>query len=60
MVTEAADKSIVIPVVRPSDPYVEYVFEDEKLTKVLQSREGDKTSAGGFSDIGVFLKALKT
>ena len=54
MVTSEASDSIVIPFVKPSDPYVEYVFEDEKLVSVLQSREGDQTSPNGLSDIGVF------
>ena len=56
--SEAAD-SIVIPFVKPSDPYVEYVFENEKLVSVLQSREGDQTSCRGLSDIGVFLLPTK-
>ena len=45
----------VLPVTRMEQPYVEYLFEGTKLTKVLQSREGDHTKAGGFSDVGTFL-----
>jgi bifunctional N-acetylglucosamine-1-phosphate-uridyltransferase/glucosamine-1-phosphate-acetyltransferase GlmU-like protein len=45
----------VLPLTRMSDPYVEYVFEDARLAAVLQSREGDKTAPGGFSDVGTFL-----
>jgi bifunctional N-acetylglucosamine-1-phosphate-uridyltransferase/glucosamine-1-phosphate-acetyltransferase GlmU-like protein len=45
----------VLPLTRMSHPYVEYVFDGAKLTTVLQSREGDKTSPGGFSDVGTFL-----
>lgn len=45
----------VLPVTRMATPYVEYVFEDERLTKVLQSREGDTTTPNGFSDVGTFL-----
>jgi bifunctional UDP-N-acetylglucosamine pyrophosphorylase / glucosamine-1-phosphate N-acetyltransferase len=45
----------VLPLTRMSDPYVEYVFDGAKLTTVLQSREGDKTTPGGFSDVGTFL-----
>ncbi len=45
----------VLPVTRMATPYVEYVFEDERLTRVLQSREGDTTTPNGFSDVGTFL-----
>ena len=54
-VTKSADDKIVLPLVKSEKPYVDYVFEDGKLVKVLQSREGDKCRRGGFSDIGVFL-----
>ena len=49
------DRQAVLPLTRMSDPYVEYVFNGGKLTAVLQSREGDKTAPGGFSDVGTFL-----
>ena len=45
----------VLPVTRMADPYVEYVFDGKRLTKVLQSREGDQTAPNGFSDVGTFL-----
>lgn len=45
----------VLPVTRMATPYVEYVFEGERLTRVLQSREGDITTPNGFSDVGTFL-----
>jgi bifunctional UDP-N-acetylglucosamine pyrophosphorylase/glucosamine-1-phosphate N-acetyltransferase len=45
----------VLPVTRMVAPYVEYVFDGPRLTKVLQTREGDSTSASGFSDVGTFL-----
>ena len=45
----------VLPVTRMSRPYVEYCFEGAKLTDVLQTREGDNTAPGGFSDVGTFL-----
>ncbi|MES2471413.1 MAG: NTP transferase domain-containing protein [Pseudomonadota bacterium] len=47
----------VLPVTRMASPYVEYVFEGERLTRVLQSREGDATTPNGFSDVGTFLLA---
>lgn len=49
------DRHAVLPLTRMSDPYVEYVFDGANLTTVLQSREGDRTGAGGFSDVGTFL-----
>lgn len=45
----------VLPVTRMEQPYVEYRFEGTRLAKVLQSREGDRTTPGGFSDVGTFL-----
>lgn len=48
-------RHLVLPVTRMAEPYVEYVFEGAYLTKVLQTREGDVTNPGGFSDVGTFL-----
>ena len=45
----------VLPVTRMATPYVEYVFDGERLTQVLQSREGDATTPNGLSDVGTFL-----
>ena len=45
----------VLPVTRMARPYVEYLFEGARLAKVLQTREGDETTPGGFSDVGTFL-----
>lgn len=45
----------VLPLTGMAKPYVEYVFEGAELVKVLQSREGDTTRPGGFSDVGTFL-----
>jgi bifunctional UDP-N-acetylglucosamine pyrophosphorylase/glucosamine-1-phosphate N-acetyltransferase len=50
-----SERQAVLPVTRMAEPYVEYLFEGETLTKVLQTREGDKTAANGFSDVGTFL-----
>lgn len=47
--------NVVLPVTRMAQPYVEYVFEQGRLTKVLQTREGDVTAPNGFSDVGTFL-----
>lgn len=53
----ALDRSIALPVTRMARPYVEYVFDQGCLTKVLQTREGDLTTPNGFSDVGTFLLA---
>ena len=45
----------VLPLTRMAKPYVEYVFDGPRLTRVLQTREGDVTTPGGFSDVGTFL-----
>ncbi|MDB5734887.1 MAG: hypothetical protein JWN16_1524 [Alphaproteobacteria bacterium] len=47
-------RNAVLPVTRMTAPYVEYVFSGAALTKVLQTREGDVTRPGGFSDVGTF------
>jgi bifunctional N-acetylglucosamine-1-phosphate-uridyltransferase/glucosamine-1-phosphate-acetyltransferase GlmU-like protein len=49
------DRQAVLPVTRMAKPYVEYLFEGPRLAKVLQTRESDKTSPNGFSDVGTFL-----
>ena len=56
-------RQAVLPVTRMAVPYVEYVFEDRRLAKVLLTREGDATTPNGFSDVGTFLlstNGLKT
>ena len=51
-----AKPALTLPVVRASQPYVEYVFNSSgSLTQIRQSREGDACEPNGFSDIGVFL-----
>lgn len=45
----------VLPVTRMEKPYVEYHFGGERLTQVLQSREGDICAPGGMGDVGTFL-----
>ena len=48
-------RTIILPVVILSQPYVEYVFNDEgSLESVRQSREGDLCAPNGYSDIGTF------
>jgi bifunctional N-acetylglucosamine-1-phosphate-uridyltransferase/glucosamine-1-phosphate-acetyltransferase GlmU-like protein len=51
----ASSRQAVLPVTRMAVPYVEYVFEGERLIRVLQTREGDTTTASGYSDVGTFL-----
>lgn len=50
-----AKQQAVLPVTRMATPYVEYVFEGDRLTRVLQTREGDATTPNGYSDVGTFL-----
>ena len=45
----------VLPVTHMAIPYVEYVFEQDRLVRVLQTREGDVTTPNGYSDVGTFL-----
>ena len=49
------ERHAVLPITRMATPYVEYVFDGPRLTRVLQSREGDATTPNGFSDVGTFL-----
>jgi bifunctional UDP-N-acetylglucosamine pyrophosphorylase/glucosamine-1-phosphate N-acetyltransferase len=51
----APDHHAVLPLTRMATPYVEYVFDGDRLTKVLQTREGDATTPDGWSDVGTFL-----
>lgn len=48
-------RQAVLPVTRMTAPYVEYNFEGDRLTRVLQTREGDTTTPNGYSDVGTFL-----
>jgi len=56
---DTSHRHAVLPVTRMAQPYVEYVFEGQRLTKVLQTREGDTTTPNGFSDVGTFLLATR-
>lgn len=49
------DRHAVLPVTRMATPYVEYIFNGDRLTQVRQTREGDVTTPNGFSDVGTFL-----
>jgi bifunctional UDP-N-acetylglucosamine pyrophosphorylase / glucosamine-1-phosphate N-acetyltransferase len=50
---------VTLPVVPLDEPYVEYVFDaEDRLERVLQSREGDRCSRGGLGDVGVFLLSV--
>lgn len=48
-------KTVIVPVVRLAQPYVEYRFEEGRLTRILETREGDICAPNGFGDVGVFL-----
>jgi bifunctional UDP-N-acetylglucosamine pyrophosphorylase/glucosamine-1-phosphate N-acetyltransferase len=49
------ERHAILPVTRMAVPYVEYVFDGPRLTRVPQSREGEATTPNGFSDVGTFL-----
>ncbi|HEY4076047.1 MAG TPA: NTP transferase domain-containing protein [Rhizomicrobium sp.] len=53
------NREAVLPVTRMAAPYVEYVFDENLLTGVLQTREGDTTTSNGYSDVGTFLLGAK-
>ena len=53
--TSEESPSFVIPSIQVKNPYVEYVWLGNKLMKVLQSREGEKTNSKGFTDVGCFV-----
>lgn len=47
-----------LPLTRLEAPYVEYLFEKDRLVKVLETREGDRCSERGLSDVGVFVLSV--
>jgi len=49
------EKSVLLPLLRKKNPYVEYVFSKDNLTDIYETREGDKCGKFGFSDLGTFL-----
>lgn len=54
-----AAKTVSLPIVRQPAPYVEYMFDkSSRLVQVKQSREGDKCSPNGFSDVGTFVLSV--
>ena len=49
-------KQVTLPLIKAPQPYVEYIFDDQKkLTTVKQSREGDTCSPNGLADVGTFI-----
>jgi bifunctional N-acetylglucosamine-1-phosphate-uridyltransferase/glucosamine-1-phosphate-acetyltransferase GlmU-like protein len=52
---DATAKSGVLPVTAMAEPYVEYVWNGDRLSAVRQSREGDACTPNGLSDVGTFL-----
>jgi bifunctional UDP-N-acetylglucosamine pyrophosphorylase/glucosamine-1-phosphate N-acetyltransferase len=47
-------KTVVLPLTRQEEPYVQYDFQGERLIGVRQRREHDCMDAVGESDVGVF------
>lgn len=53
------DRTLVLPVVSLSEPYVEYVFSnDGGIVAVRQSREGDLCAPNGYADVGTFVLSV--
>ena len=51
-------KCVALPLTQVHQPYVEYVFEQDKLLKIHQSREGDLCAPTGKSDVGTFVLSV--
>jgi bifunctional UDP-N-acetylglucosamine pyrophosphorylase/glucosamine-1-phosphate N-acetyltransferase len=49
------DGRLVLPLVSRESPYVQYLFENEKLESIREEREGDRCDPVGLSDVGVFV-----
>lgn len=60
-VTQACRKSktVVLPLTRQENPYVQYDFEDDRLVRVRQSREHEPMDAVGSSDVGAFALSVE-
>lgn len=54
-----SDHVAVLPLTRLAHPYVEYVFTEDRLVQVRQSREGDTCAPNGLGDVGTFLLRTK-
>jgi len=53
-----APKTVALPLTTFSNPYVEYIFQDNKLISVKESREGDQLAPVGLSDVGTFVLSV--
>ena len=58
-INKSLNADLLVPLTMVERPYVEYILGDGYIEKILQSREGDKTSPLGLSDIGAFLLRVK-
>lgn len=52
---KTSKQKIILPLLKIRKPYVEYVFSKRKLIQIRESREGDKVSKFGLTDLGTFL-----
>jgi bifunctional UDP-N-acetylglucosamine pyrophosphorylase/glucosamine-1-phosphate N-acetyltransferase len=59
--SRADDPQCTIPVTAVEEPYVQYLFDDdnEKLLRILQSREGDVCEPKGYADVGTFCLSVE-
>ena len=53
------DRTIVIPTVEVTNPYVQYVFAAGQLHEVRESREGHSCDPVGLADVGVFVMSRR-
>lgn len=49
------NNTCILPLVKVRNPYVQYIFKNNNLQTILESREGDNCKNIGYSDIGTFL-----
>jgi bifunctional UDP-N-acetylglucosamine pyrophosphorylase/glucosamine-1-phosphate N-acetyltransferase len=48
-------QTLLLPLIKKKNPYVEYIFLKKKLIKINEVREGDICNKFGYSDLGTFL-----
>ena len=47
------ERTVVLPLTRLTQPYVQYDLEGSRLVRVRSAREGDSMDAEGFADVGL-------
>lgn len=54
----SVENQITLPLVKTNNPYVEYIFSENKLLEVKQQREGDTCNVSGLADVGTFVLSV--